>query len=360
MEKGKEIADCFKKYIGVYGCHNKGDVQSFINDIPGINNELLSAITDSERNTYKAVFEKALTAGVNSLMFEVKQVMYDHKNRHEFGNVLFETEQARVPMPLNYDLVTGKYVGILHTTAASKYVNANISTLSIQPREDITVKPVVFDFEKGKLINEGEPIELKGGVLNVIDFDYSIECEKTRAVFFGFELEGYAELAQLSCNRFVEPENDNCFPCESVCGDGRTLDFRHKLENVFADVAQEYAIYTVSYDDFEDVNSFKELSSLVCADLKLECSMQQFVCANAKELSEALIHLVASNILTEKIHSKRQNLYTVKTEDTYLLREEQVKEFKRRIKLIAPKLTLSGESLCWDCVESGVSTYKRV
>lgn len=356
-----EVEKCFDKLIGVYGCHNEGDCKYFINNIPGISNELLSSITDSERRSYTDVFTKSLTASIQSLKIDLEHVMYDHKDRHEFGNTLYTSEEARLIRPREFTLITEKYVGVILTTAPGKYVLADLATISLYPKEDTLATPVLFDFETGKEINRADEIELTGGEMNTIDFNYKVDCSKHRAVFFGFELQNYAEFAQLSCNRFQEEDCSTCTPCESICGDGNELDFKKALEAVFKDEHSEYSIYSASFEDFEDVNTFKEHAELACADLSLVCSMEQFVCQNAKSLASSLQYLVAHNVLTEKLNSPRQNMWAKSNlEFTLIRRDELAKEYKSSLKKIAPKLSVSGDSLCWECVQSGVYTNSLV
>lgn len=356
-----EVVECFDGLIGVFGCHNVGDCKQFVNDIPGISNELLENITDSERSSYRQVFEKALTAAINSLKLDIRTAMYDDKERQEFGGSIYSTEKARLLNPKQFQIVTNEYVGVLLSTAKSKYVSCDFKSITLYSKNDTTVTPIIYDYDTEEVINTGDTISILANKKTIINYNFQIDCSKHRAVFFGLQLTEPIELSLLSCNRFTENASGSCYPCESVCGDGTELDFKKGLDNLFADKSDEYAIYNIVTDEFLNTDSYVEIETLICADLELKCSIDSFICDNKESISDALIYLVATNILTEKLNSRRQNMWAKgNLEFTLILREELQKQYKGNLKKIIPTLPMSGDSLCWECVEHGVWTESMI
>lgn len=361
-----EVHKCFDSLIGVYGCHNDGECLYFVNDIPGISNELLDNITDSERGSYRQVFQKALAAAINSMMLDVQDVLLNDKERREFGNELYKSQQPRVQYGSINLTAQGKFAGILMLTASSKYVIAEIGPVSVMPSQTVTLIPVIFDYETKQEIERGEPIEAVGGLLTEFDFDYNVDCSKHRAVFFGFEIDSDTEVsfARLSCNRFEKSDCNTCTPCEVVCCDGSIDDFRRRLQNVDLDKSDDFAIYNITANDLSDFETYYEYQSsatIMCAGVSLVCSIGQFVCENSKRLAPALQYLVAHNILTAKMGSFRQNMWAKgNMEFTAMLREELKKDYWRSLKKIVPKLPLNGVSLCWECKSEGITTESLI
>lgn len=361
-----EVNKCFDSLIGVYGCHNEGECRYFVNDIPGISNELLDNITDGERGSYLQVFQKALTAAINTLMIDVQDILLNDKDRAEFGGELYRSQQPRVSFGTIDITLDRSFVGVLMLTASSKYVVAEIGSVSLMPTQTVTLVPVIFDYESKQEIERGDPIEAVGGQLSDFDFDYRIDCSKHRAVFFGFEIDSDAPVnfARMSCNRFEKPDCNTCEPCEAICSDGQQNDFRRVMESVDLDHIDEFTIYNVSAADLADFDTYTELqshSAVMCAGVSLVCSIGQFVCENNKRLAPGLQYLVAYNILTAKMGSFRQNMWAKgNLEFTAMLRDELKKDYLRSMKKIVPKLPLSGVSLCWECKSVGVTTESLI
>lgn len=364
MDNCKTI-DCFRDLIGVYGCHNDGSCRYFINDISGISSELLRNITDEDRSSYLQVFNKALQGAISTLKIDAQDILLKHRERMEFAGEIFRSQQPRAIHSQTVTFPDANFVGVLLTTAPSRYVIAEIGAVSIMPSVTTTVTPIIFDFESREVLDEGEPLEVIGGKLSEFNFDYTISTAKHRAIFIGFQLEEGAQVSftKLNCNRFEHSDCQSCLPCESVCSDGETGEFKQDLENILEDKVDEFAIYSVTAGDLSNFNTYEQVDSKtpVCAAISLVCSMDQFVCDNAKRLAEPLQYLVARNILTEKMGSFRLNMWAKgNMEFTAMRREELQNEYKGLLKKVVPTLPLTGDSLCWKCEQGGIYTESLI
>lgn len=349
--KFKYINECFP--IGVFGCHNKGEKRLFINDLSGMSNELLENITDTERSTYRQMFDKCLRAAVEDLKNDVQEALDRVANTHyEFGGVIFRTEEARrIGGACETDML-----GVLVTTGNSRYVVAEVKSISVSPLNNVEVTPFIYDFEQGEIFRD-EPIQLEGGKLNEIIFNYSFSSNESRGMFFG--IEGYGEYQHLRCNRFKDTSCDSCPPCDFIdCTGGCThVEDIPLPERLKQDIVDEFAVYAVGGSSVEQLTDI----DCVCGNVEVVCSMDQFVCENGNRLSDALQYKVAHNILTEKLASFRQNMWAKGNLDfTALLRDEMQQKYLNRLKNIAPKLPLSGDSMCWECEGAGIYTESMV
>lgn len=358
-----ELNTCFDGLIGVYGCHNEGDCKLFVNDLPGISNELLSSITDSERGTYQEVFRKALTGAIRSLKNDVLDILRKERHSLKFGASVYETEQARVLRPLETEVIPSGSVGFILTTDTSRYVTAQLRSISLYPTASIEVKAVIYDLETNEKLDESEPVTLFPNQISTVQLDYSIDSSETRGVLVALESvdEVPFSLARLKCNRFRESackSRDSL--CDCVCGNGET-GLKKVLHQLDLDDVQEFAVYPVAFDEIQDREGFQDIDGFVCGGVSVVCSIEQFLCENADRLKDALVYKVGSNLLTEKLGSFRINVFaSTNLEFTEQTRNELMFEYKSALKKTVPALPLDGVSLCWQCLNEDSAYYESL
>jgi len=358
-----EVLSCFDSFIGIKGCQNETTCKHLVNNLPGISNELLDKIADGDQETYFDVFTKAKRTAINSLKDDVLEVLLRDKVRYNFENTLFQSETARIIKPTESIEFTDDYIGILLTTADSKYILAQVNSISIYPTATSSVYAKIVDYESGEtLFNSGETaIELVENEINVIEFGgLNIDCSNHRALMIVLQRAGASpnlELSKLSCNRFQENDCKSCDPCDCLDSTGNAVLSPIPYDLLGLDQVNEFAVYPYSSESETDLSLATPIENFICVDLELLCSIDQFICQNAKRLSSALVYKIGANLLEEKRGSHRVNLFAKGgLEFTMEKIDDFKKDYQKRIDKMIPTLPLSGDSMCWVC-EKEVGVY---
>jgi len=350
-----EVLSCFDSYIGIKGCQNETTCKHLVNDLPGISNELLDKIADGDQETYFDVFTKSKKTAINSLKDDVLEVLLRDKVRYNFENTLFQSETARIIKPIESVEFTDDFIGILLTTADSKYILAQVNSISIYPTATTSVYAKIIDYETGEhLFNTGETaIDLVANQINIIEIDFNIDCSNHRALMIVLQRAGDSpnlELSKLSCNRFQETGCKSCDPCNCLDSTGTATLSDIPFELLGLDEVNEFAIYPYSSESETDLSLATPIENFVCVDLELLCSIDQFICQNAQRLSSALVYKIGANLLEEKRGSYRVNLFAKGGLDFTLEKiDDFKKDYQKRIDKMVPTLPLSGDSMCWTC-----------
>lgn len=351
-----KLSVCFDNIVGIKGCHEATTCKYFVNDLPGISTELVDKIADGDHETYLDVFNKAKKGALNSLKNDVLEVLLRDKNRMRFEDVLFNSESARIIRPFETETFDNSYIGVLLTTAKSKYLFAHVKSLSVFPNVTCAVIPKLFDYESNTFIWQGtEEIDLVAGQLNEVIFDQVIDSNKHRALIAVLEVQELSNIPNLnllSCNRFEESECEEKNICDCLDGSGSSTLSSIPFELIDLDEKNEFAIYPFVSDSLTDLSQAESIKSFICVDLDLVCSIESFLCENAKRLGDALNYKIGVNILSEKLGGYRINNFAKgNLEYTAATKDELNLEYKNILTKIVPTLPLSGSSMCWKCDE---------
>lgn len=366
-----ELKTCFDKYIGVLGCDGTPNKCLYlVNRLPGMSSELMDKIADGDRETWGEVWDDALINSINLLVNDVESGMKDGYNAHRFGNVLFRSESPRSILPVEgISWGDNDWAGIVFIAPYSDYMVANfhsVSFLNTNNNENPTSTSLkVWDLFSGEVIHE-QFCEVVSGI-NKIDFvevidneivpmSLSLESEK-HAYFIGIQKQDGIELAKMACNRWKDAGCHSCDPCESIDVFGQ----KQNTQNFGRESDFSFEIFSGFWSEslitpyYQDITYSQD--SIMCLGIDLECSIESFVCKNAKRLSMALQYLVSANLLLMKLTSTRVNYFAKgNLEITKELRQEYESKYKKTLKTILPTLPISGESLCIECASQGIET----
>lgn len=355
------INECFDGIIGIKGCHNASEANIWINDLEGMSNELIDAVADSERETFYGVYTKCLTNAINQLKHDIKDVLLRATIRVKLNDSIYKSEKARILRPIESFEFEETKVGILFTTADSKYIVAGFKTISIYPIVSTICKSKLYDYETNELLYESpEEIALEANQINFIPVGYNADSDSSRALLLVLERipeDPKFNLAKLSCNRFQETKCKTCDPCESFDGYGQSTVSVIPHELIGLDQNNEFAIYPFASDDLTDLAEFTAIENFICVDVDIICSIEEFICQNANELAYAVANKIGANILGEKLSGfKISNMAKANMEYTKILKDELNKTYRSVLELSVPNLPLTDVSMCWEC-DNKVGAY---
>lgn len=356
-----ELLACFSGIIGIKGCHDKSNPAYLVNDLNGMSTELVDKIADGDNETYLDVFNKCLKSGINSLREDILDVLLRDKRRLNFGETIYSSEKARIVRPYETETFNSNYIGVLLTTAESKYLFAQVNSLSVYPTTAIEVLPRIYDYESDSFIyTANETITLTANQLNTVEFDFELNSNEHRAVMVILEKVNFGdsfELNLLSCNRFKESKCNSCDPCDSVSAYGIGNISSVNFTNIGLDKNNQFEILPFYSNVISDLEQIEAIKPFICLDIDLICSIDDFICQNAKRLANALNYKVGANILSEKLGGFRiSNMAKGNLEFTRETKEELNKEYRKVLERVVPNLPLDGVSMCWEC-ENEVGTW---
>lgn len=364
-KKDYDMENCFENIIGVKGCHNTKVANYWVNDLVGMSNELMDNIADGDQETFYDVFSKAQTNAINSLKSEIKRVMLSNSKRVKFAESVFSSEKARVIKPLEILTFDETKIGVLFTTDYSKYIVSTFNSLVLYPTIETIVKLKVIDYETDIVLKEVEDITLIAGQKNTIQVDYTISTDEHRAILIVLErlnIDPNFSLAKLSPTRFKKAKDRSCEPCTTLngYGEGTISTIPHEL--IGLDQNDEFAMYPFVSDELIDVSEFTSIDDYISLDVSLICSIESFICQNAKNLAHAVTNKIGANILGAKLGGfKINNMAKGNLEYTKILKDEFEKQYTKELDIVVPNLPMDEVSMCWACdSSSGVWTGSMV
>jgi hypothetical protein len=355
------IDNCFDGIIGVKGCHNTQNAVLWVNDIEGMSNELMDKIADGDQETFYDVFKKCRTNAINQLKHDIKDVLLRATKRVKLNETIYKSEKAMILRPIESNEFSETKIGILFTTADSKYIIGTFNSISIYPLVTTNCIAKLVDYETNEVLYESlEEIALEANKINTIPINRSIDSDNHRAIILVLERQSSDpefNLAKLSCNRFKETKCKSCGPCESFNGYGQATINQIPHELVGLDQNNEFAIYPFVSEDLNDLWNFTAIENFICVGVDIICSIEEFICQNASELGYAVTNKIAANILGEKMAGFRiNNMAKGNLEYTKDLKDELNKTYRKVLELSVPNLPLDDVSMCWEC-DNKVGVY---
>lgn len=356
-----DVNNCFDGIIGVKGCHNTQNAVLWVNDIEGMSNELMDKIADGDQETFYDVFKKCRTNAINQLKHDIKDVLLRATKRVKLNETIYKSEKARILRPIESNEFSETKIGILFTTADSKYIIGTFNSISLYPLVTTNCKAKLVDYETNEVLYESpEEIALEANKINSIPINTSIDSDNHRAIILVLERQSSDtefNLGKLSCNRFKETKCKSCDPCESFDGYGKSTVSTIPHELIGLDQNNEFAIYPFVTNELTDISEFTAIENFVCVDVDIICSIEEFICQNASELGYAVTNKIAANILGEKMAGFRiNNMAKGNLEYTKDLKDELNKTYRKVLELVVPNLPLDDVSMCWEC-DNKVGVY---
>ncbi|MBK9511248.1 MAG: hypothetical protein IPO04_18245 [Cytophagaceae bacterium] len=261
------------------------------------------------------------------------------------NETIYKSEKARILRPIESNEFSETKIGILFTTADSKYIIGTFNSISLYPLVTTNCKAKLVDYETNEVLYESpEEIALEANKINSIPINTSIDSDNHRAIILVLERQSSDtefNLGKLSCNRFKETKCKSCDPCESFDGYGQSTVSVIPHELIGLDQNNEFSIYPFVANELTDISEFTAIESFICVDVDIICSIEEFICQNASELGYAVTNKIAANILGEKLAGFRiNNMAKGNLEYTKDLKDELNKTYRKVLEIVSAKFTI--------------------
>lgn len=338
--------NCLTNYIGLRGCSSETPESGiWLNDLPGMSNELLDSLATKDQVTYAGVW-----ASVQRVVFEQIKATLRTKIREigqvEMGEVLFYTKrnvifERQVISPIAADPV---YKGIYVSATGSRYLQLYLKSLWVyNSGSAVTGVPFKVFSTYDWTVKYETTVDLQPG-MNTIAINQAFDPE-----FAGFNMFFALDTANVATidNPFVSSDYAWGFSDCACANQG---------PNHYGWDFQNWVLYPAVMPldvALPDKMNFDWSQSGVSVDLDLRCSVETFICRNRESLKMGLAYALAHQILLNKLAGFNQNFHATynpeQTERNLVtfqnLRDEQFKEWAKVIQV-------QGEDMCFSCEEA--------
>ena len=340
--------NCLTDYIGLKSCSaTTPESGIWINDLPGMSNELLNSIATSDQVTFKEVWNSVQRVVYEQIKSQLHQHLFD-MGQVEMDQTLFQTNRInifnrQVIMPTD---AIAKLKGVWASAYGSKYLAMNLKSLYVYNSGSVAVADVpfkVYNTFDWSILHE-ETVDLEPGI-NEIPINQVFTLQ-----FQGFNL--FFALDTTDVPTIRNPYTQDWYswgPSDCACA--------NQGPNHYWDY-QGFQLYPAVMDldpELPQTMNFDWAQSGVYVDLELMCSIESFICQNRKHLKMGIAYALASQILLNKMAGSNQNFYaTYNPEQTNAtlatFNEMRDKEFKTWARIAK----MNAGDICFSCDDAQV------
>lgn len=320
------ITECLRDYIGLRGCSTSVPESGlYLTDQPGISLVSLDKVADSEKQTYKAVWEAIQTRAINRLQSDVISEFAKkyHLRRLTESVKIRETIDAandtaaaneyrgiNIELAIHGDVNYGRSgLQVVHVQQIRFYSQANINNVSF----------IVFDTDTFRTL-ENFTVDLVAGWNTIAQNKYYF----TYNVFIGYDS------SLIDSVELLIPE-DSCCSCEEYgCG---------------------ASIQGATYDSVSQTLTTGTNTFGLAGTYSVQCSFETIVCNNKNLFKNALFNVLAYELMRERIYTERINKWT--TVDRDIAKNEMMPDFYeqylKELSQVIGGIDLNSGDCCLEC-----------
>ncbi len=337
--------DCLTNYIGIKSC-GLPDPKSglWINDLPGMSNELLDNIANSEAVNFLGVFNKIQKRSILRFKTDVINIMAEKVTMKE---TVYQTRRL-VKSTVNEIVIPKKaeWRGIYIMLPESKYSEFRHNETYMYSLQAGKSTLKVWDLNDGKELHSQE-VDI---VVGYNSFDVSKIFNLTYRVqefFIGVDCTDFDTIQTLP-DYYYWYNTD--YSCAYDCNTGGYSRGYFQMYAGILPVGSEVIFK----------NIYKTgLGYGVAIGAEIGCSIDQFICDNKRSLQTALLYLYGAETLMEKIGSPRMNFFTASNlEATDELRSDFENRYIGNLKRSLKSIPFEGDNICFDCEEQSIVSYR--
>lgn len=329
------INNCFN--LGIRLCPTCGDSDDYVDDIPSISHNLLSALKESDVQKFSTFFTQIKNAAY--IRFK-KDIEIKFNEGKKFNHILSETNPFSISsshtLLSNHDII-GYYTKLPY----HQFVEYHLNKLGFYAHTAGDVELFVIDMVTQD-VSHKQTITLKKGI-NTIKIGAVISNEYQTEVFVGIK-PITAVLSAMKCGDLHDCDCSNILDgcscqqedCDTCC------------ETDLYGTIEECEVYKKANIKRESVKYF-------CLDASLKCSFEKMICEYSEYFQEAYKYLVASLILKHKINSYERGWYA--DANNQVVTDVTIPEIEEYYyKLLSLSVSnikdITNDSVCWACSDT--------
>ncbi len=335
--------NCLFDYIGLRNCSVIEPLSGlWINDFPGMQNELLEKISTPEQASYIGFWNSTQRVAYQKLKTDIQNALFQSAEV-QLDQVLFQTRKEFVQQWQQVQSLpaASEFRGVFVSIQGSKYLGVRIKELYVynsgSPIDGVPYS--IFQCQDGKVLRSGT-MDLANGMnyvpINEVftsDFDkinimVAVDCTNLDTLQGMFTDYGWNQMDIECATRwtYLWRNGWSIFPVTAPLDYGLGKDWSQN--------SSQSGIYM---------------------DAQLICSLDQFICQQKEFLIQAWANLLCYQILWAKVASPRANYFAQGNREFSERNMETFNEaYLTALAIWAKQLNLRSEGLCFDCSQAGL------
>lgn len=288
----QKIKECLTNLVAIKGlCDTAVNYRSYINDIPGLGNEVLAALLDRDHETIDALWATTQREGIPAFYeYLISQLHEKFFTRGMLSGI--STGEWLIPHEALALTPAGIYTGEKYDLRYSDNLSAYIDKVELfinNPAPGLIPEIRIYDLERGILLDtfQGSEATASGYMEIPIEREYA-----RKRLFIGYN-SGAVQSIKAKSRAFSYYRNR----CSRACDSCNTF-FRSSC--VTLDTSGSLTEDTVGSG-----------SCGMIVHSSVNCSLSGFVCSNKARLTSPLKYYLASELMIKIVASSRLNIATL-------------------------------------------------
>lgn len=312
---------CLWNYIGLKGCGNYPTSGRYVNELPGISNDIVQSFTNRETVTAVEQFKKVQLLAWDKLISDIPQFI---EQKYKLMSLQPLANDRIVPLDEYFGNTPGFYGWqITIDPSQSKFLGIHLSGVKIWTSGPGTYRVLVISRANVILIDEN--VTITSGNFYELTFDIILE---TDPVFVGVELTNDSIAEGVIADEWIERYN-----CETCCidCDGVTMKRAYRLsEN----------------DPIEGLGNTPGIEPL----FSRVCDYSAIICRNKRTFFRVWQYLLGWQILSYlKANGNMDRYTTVLAPDVEDLISQFAGEYEKSLESILKNMVLDPADICVEC-----------
>lgn len=335
--------NCLKDYVGLLGCGVITPKSGlYINDLPGMSTELLAAVAPKEVDTYLQLWDRINSRSWQRIQADVSRFMLSEKKLN-INTVAYQTQRLRLKKPVESVAASILYEGVFMEAPPMRYGKVTLNGLQFFSTIAGTTTLKVFHPLTGQelLSLPALPIVVGYNLLE-INTEFPLTFDPLQ-LFVGVDATGLVlQQSDTWTHHWFAPGNggSGCGECWDGC-------------------SQEgyFTMWPSSYDPLTNLMGSPRQNNGISLSAELGCGVDTYLCENKKHFATAWQHLLAAELMKEKLGSYKLNFFAnTNLEMTAELRDSFTADYEKYLKLNINRIPVEGGQLCFNC--EGVTGYR--
>lgn len=281
------MLDCLTDYIGVNGCSSTvPDSGRYINEMPGINLELISGLADDDQQDFNGVWDDVQTRAIRKFSRDVRAEM---AKKYKLKSLTLNQDITKLIDTSSTTTASAQYRGIVLETRGEgdDFACSNLQRYDIQyvrfyatSQNDITVN--IYDLDSGDLLS----------TTTLASASVTANAWNTVKILDSFE----------ATRIFIAVDCTNFDTVEHNITDNRSAAWWNAC---YLDINGATASTGTPTTITEGVDAHG-----ISPVFSLGCSFDKFICDNLKMFETAFMYCLAIELMDERIFSERLSRFT--------------------------------------------------